>query len=526
LASYLDGTKLSGFVGEDVVALGRFRARARFGCITAARGAGAGGAEIPFDHGGILGLGFPRCASSIARPLLYELSNQTSSPCPEADGANPMEDGATLTARIPARVFTLVLGAPRGQLMFGGYAPASVDGRLVPVPVQKDCDDASAAGGAGGSAGGDDDGSCAFRYYRIRVEQVRLGDALLYDEEWFDYDLTNATATTTAAARITGVLDSGTTCVILPSETAPLPAPARFNESWRQEHLAENGGVDIYRAFRNAHEAAETRAAQLYDMPPLVFRIAGRDFAVPARNGYTIPDYNGGGGGGGEEAAQDTSKSVPHHTCVLSLQRYPRVFLLGDVFLKQVVAVHDLSLEDAPRLWLGDRDEGYPEEQQAAEEPEHRRLEALDLQRKLTDDVVLPEQVDALDGTSLGMLGRGVQYVALLSIGEAPAAQNVSVVVDTGSSILALATPPEGSPAAALALDLAVLSGSLAAAIMLLGLAVGMLRRRHARPVHGGGWTRLSTEDHLGVELAHVQTAFSAEDEDDNDTDEDDKDYV
>lgn len=72
---YADTADLRGFIGQDIVQLGHFFSRTKFGCITKCDSADFNGVD------GILGLGMPDAAlASIPEPLMFAITDNTGDP--------------------------------------------------------------------------------------------------------------------------------------------------------------------------------------------------------------------------------------------------------------------------------------------------------------------------------------------------------------------------------------------------------------------------------------------------------------
>jgi len=72
---YADTADLRGFIGQDIVQLGHYFSRTKFGCITKCDSADFNGVD------GILGLGMPDAAlASIPEPLMFAITDDTGDP--------------------------------------------------------------------------------------------------------------------------------------------------------------------------------------------------------------------------------------------------------------------------------------------------------------------------------------------------------------------------------------------------------------------------------------------------------------
>jgi hypothetical protein len=109
--TYADTSGLKGYIAQDVVQVGRYYAKTKFGCITHCDSADFNGID------GILGLGMPDAAlASIPEPLFFALSDETGDP------ANQYI--------LRRRIFTIVSTDGAAELHLGGYDPHSFTGDM------------------------------------------------------------------------------------------------------------------------------------------------------------------------------------------------------------------------------------------------------------------------------------------------------------------------------------------------------------------------------------------------------------
>lgn len=283
---YLDNAYLSGFVAQDYIRLGRYTAMTRFGCITSSKG------HDWWNADGILGLGLPGTAlPQVPNPLLYALSDGKQSKQKELQGHVHI---------MGHRIFTLVLGSGDGELQLGGYDKASVEGKMVSADVLGD----TIAGKPK-----------HFLHYRIQVDGVRLGkhQLLHFAKNSVNETLLNQTddAAPLEDDHVEAVLDSGTSCLVLPDSTF-------------DGRLAQSP----YRIFK-----------QLWvnlDNPSLFFKIGGEELEMK------YEQY-----------------MVDGRACVMRMKNAPETFLLGGIFFQHVVVVHDLQNSSQPRVIIGRRNEHY-----------------------------------------------------------------------------------------------------------------------------------------------------------------------
>eukprot|EP00164_Ancoracysta_twista_P002530 GFYU01003370.1.p1 GENE.GFYU01003370.1~~GFYU01003370.1.p1 ORF type:complete len:688 (-),score=126.86 GFYU01003370.1:66-2129(-) len=266
--SYADGTHVSGVVHEDVVQIGNYFAKARFGGIEEVAG---GHGKFVFD--GILGFGFPNSDENFADPLFISLSNG-------GDGH-----------QLQRRIFTLMLTDSGGELQLGGYDPDAIERReVVPTPVLTGCT----------SHG------CSLSKYRIQIDQVEFGTTKLFRSE-------GASA----------VLDSGTSCLVLPSDPS--------------QGIGGDSPMGLF------WDSLKSTSSPTSGQPSIYVTVEGRRFEIPYK------DY----------ILHESSENDYQHLCVETLKDHPDLFVLGDVFFRSLVVIHDLTDMGRPLIKLGRRRPDY-----------------------------------------------------------------------------------------------------------------------------------------------------------------------
>ena len=99
---YADTADLRGYIGQDIVQLGHYYARTKFGCITRCDSADFNGVD------GILGVGMPDAAlASIPEPLMFAITDDTGDPVSQ----RILKD----------RKYTFVVDNDAGELNLGAY---------------------------------------------------------------------------------------------------------------------------------------------------------------------------------------------------------------------------------------------------------------------------------------------------------------------------------------------------------------------------------------------------------------------
>ena len=142
------------------------------------------------------------------------------------------------------------------------------------------------------------DGSEAFMHYMIDVQSLKVGghELLQFKDK---------------SIAIQAILDSGTSCLVVPDDTfggGLLASPFKTF----QKHFGD------------------------LDEPTIHITIEGQEFSLP------YDDY-----------------MVDDKPCVMKMKSTPRTFLLGDVFFRRMVVMHNLNNPLNPQITLGQRDPNY-----------------------------------------------------------------------------------------------------------------------------------------------------------------------
>ena len=116
--TYADSAGLRGYIAQDIVQLGRYYAKTKFGCITKCDSSDFNGID------GILGLGMPDAAlASIPEPLIFAISDETGDP------ANQYI--------LKRRIFTIVSDNSAAELHVGGFDPHAISDAFYEVYIQR-----------------------------------------------------------------------------------------------------------------------------------------------------------------------------------------------------------------------------------------------------------------------------------------------------------------------------------------------------------------------------------------------------
>jgi len=142
------------------------------------------------------------------------------------------------------------------------------------------------------------DGSAAFMHYMIDVQSLTVGghELLQFKDK---------------SIAIQAILDSGTSCLVVPDDTF-------------------EGGLLV-----SPFKEFQKQFGDL-DEPMIEITIEGQKFQLP------YDDY-----------------MVDDKPCVMKMKSTPRTFLLGDVFFRRMVVVHNLNNPLQPLITLGQRDPKY-----------------------------------------------------------------------------------------------------------------------------------------------------------------------
>jgi hypothetical protein len=163
--TYADSAGLRGYIAQDIVQLGRYYAKTKFGCITKCDSSDFNGID------GILGLGMPDAAlASIPEPLLFAISDETGDP------ANQYI--------LKRRIFTILSDDNAAELHVGGFDPHAISAQM------------------------------HFMKCTSNVEYSVPISSLTFD----GHELLNFGTAAQAQGRTTipGILDSGTSCLVIP----------------------------------------------------------------------------------------------------------------------------------------------------------------------------------------------------------------------------------------------------------------------------------------------------------------------
>lgn len=307
--SFADGSQLFGEVVSDILKLGNFYARVEFVSIN------HDSHPASVRYSGILGIGIP-ARGHWSESVLAWLTSQHA---PATDPRNP----------IPRLVYALLLTMHGGEMHLGGWNPDSV---LRPPVFQPVLPEYCFRGGA-----------CVYRHFKLLVT------ALYYEG-------------TELMASTPGVMDSGTSCLVLPWVVYE-----------KYQHARTQGSADT-----------------------LVLQFGTDRFSFD-----TFVD--------GRSCVRGPPTGDPH------------LLLIGDVFFRQHVVVHDLTDPAHPRLGV------------APVNPEYKVLRAAG-----TSGILAERTQSPLVSTLPLVSDSGIRYGVQIELGTPP--QKLFMTLDTGSSRLAVFT--------------------------------------------------------------------------------------
>ena len=258
--TYADTAGLRGYIGQDVTQLGRYYAKTKFGCITHCDSSDFNGID------GILGLGMPDAAlASIPEPLFFALSDETGDP------ANQYI--------LNRRIFTIVSTDSAAELHLGGFDPHATAHDMKYMRTTSPAE------------------------YAVPVSSITLGG----------HEFLNFASAAQAAGRtsIPGILDSGTSCLVVPDSTLN----GLFLESpytRMMEHLKRD--------------------------EPLYITIGDHQFEIPFHHWWLYPNQR---------------------PCIQSGPEGFEGILLGDVVFRALVVMFDLTHPRKPVIGLAPRNPDY-----------------------------------------------------------------------------------------------------------------------------------------------------------------------
>eukprot|EP00287_Rhodomonas_sp_CCMP768_P004017 CAMPEP_0196725490 /NCGR_PEP_ID=MMETSP1091-20130531/7044_1 /TAXON_ID=302021 /ORGANISM="Rhodomonas sp., Strain CCMP768" /LENGTH=568 /DNA_ID=CAMNT_0042067781 /DNA_START=17 /DNA_END=1723 /DNA_ORIENTATION=- len=346
---YADGSHLRGFSGEDMVTMGNFEAKAPFAVITDCNSPDFN------DVDGILGFGLPRPGSNMPTPILFAMT----------DPGN-----ADTTAGDLMRKFSFFSTDDAAEVQLGGYDPDTVDGTMWYAP------------------------SLSRHDFLVGVTSLKFGSGVDSSVELLQF--------TTKSAREYGlpsILDSGTSCLVIPGDTAGGKLQKKpwdlFAKHWRSD-----------KSF--------------------YLKIAQKTYEIPASSWFLW------------ETQQ---------TCVQPSPSGMQGLLIGDVFFREFVVEFDMT-EDRPYLGIAPLNKAYnpvtanqlseyaidvaPKDKMSLAKGKQTMYEA-----EHSDETVEVDRIPIVNSM-------GTQYFMDVAIGSPK--QEFTVIFDTGSTVFGVFTWKDDLP--------------------------------------------------------------------------------
>eukprot|EP00762_Andalucia_godoyi_P001945 ANDGO_05950.mRNA.1 hypothetical protein GUITHDRAFT_104110 len=393
---YLDSSSLEGQVAVDFIRLGGWSARAKFGAVKRKRG--------NWEADGIAGFGLPQASDPhIPVPLMFALVTESRFSSSTADDASSLQQ--------LNNVFSFNFNKTGGELQIGGaqlppdYPPAVYFDSL-PLKFKY--------------------GKPQYLAYALPVDRIRL-------------DSHEILVLKSDHSRFPGILDSATSCLILPSN--PQADGSAFS------------GKSPWSRFQSALESYGSPSRLLDAKPSIYVSVQGFEFRIPF-----------------DEFASVTPSGTVDF-CVYKLDTVDEILVLGAPFYRSTFIVHDNRESDHPRIGLSQKARSgaglvnsqrwvYHEEVSTGMKKlelrrpsflsESRSLEngrqglplafhdgaVSDIDRPLSRFLFTENAVIMSDRVALATLSQDV-YTVELSIGN-PSQSGIHVIVDTGSSTLAI----------------------------------------------------------------------------------------
>uniref|UniRef100_A0A7S4N8N2 Peptidase A1 domain-containing protein n=1 Tax=Guillardia theta TaxID=55529 RepID=A0A7S4N8N2_GUITH len=349
---YADTADLRGYIGQDIVQLGHYYARTKFGCITKCDSADFNGVD------GILGLGMPDAAlASIPEPLFFAITDDTGDPVSQ----RILRD----------RKFTFVVDREAGELQLGAYDHKSIakGDRMHFFKATSTAE------------------------YSIPVTSIKFDG-----RELLDFETEINPRVPGRESWIPGILDSGTSCLVLPDST--LKGVLRDKPFSTFVSLARNSAQDATKKLPIMITIGHGRQSHTFEIP-----------------------------------FEDWWLDKDSRPCV---QTSPPAFmgiLLGDVIFRALVVHFDLTHPTVPVIGLAQRNRQYkpvrPGSNWAKHKPKHH------------EDFGIPEGFDDGSHTASGEIDKvpletGLQTQIFINVSIGVPRQTVKVVLDTGSSVFAV----------------------------------------------------------------------------------------
>eukprot|EP00291_Cryptomonas_curvata_P005969 CAMPEP_0172177530 /NCGR_PEP_ID=MMETSP1050-20130122/15490_1 /TAXON_ID=233186 /ORGANISM="Cryptomonas curvata, Strain CCAP979/52" /LENGTH=360 /DNA_ID=CAMNT_0012850065 /DNA_START=6 /DNA_END=1088 /DNA_ORIENTATION=- len=278
LLQYADNSALKGYEAHDVVQLGDYYTYTKFGGITVCN-------SPDFQRvNGILGFGLPQQqhmllpngapSPGLPMPLLFDLTN----PKKEEDELNHM---------LPRRAFSFFSTDDEAEIQLGGVDPASITGEMQITTTIQPHD------------------------YSVPIHSIRFGKTELLRFANPSLKIpAGCVGDACTSPYVTGILDTGTSCLVLPDAIVPGMLANRAFSDWKQII----GG--------------NTKEPKVKDS--FFVNIAGKEYEIPYEDWYI------------------TKGSDADQSCVQRMPGGMPMVLVGDVLFRRFVVMFDLTPYPGP----------------------------------------------------------------------------------------------------------------------------------------------------------------------------------
>ena len=285
-----------------------------------------------------------------------------------------------------------------------------------------------------------------------------VGKHILFEStKEFEDEVENNPRKSIHEPQLSGVIDSGTTCLIFPSRLGSKKIYSSTTSTSLRKLSARTYlflCTDLYENFMalfSLYSSSELPSLFISFTSILDQNISGTNYAeveIPPSL-YTLPYASTG----------------PNSLCIFSIPEYPSLMILGDVFLQAAVVLHNLTSVSHPTLTIFPRQWKYS---QTRKENQYD-WRSLNLQSSVIGFPIqksirhkntshwkqerLPFLLSLASSISIGLQALennpfsvndvplqeilGIQYIAKIGIGT-PLQDDIPVIIDTGSSELVL----------------------------------------------------------------------------------------
>jgi hypothetical protein len=395
--------------------------------------------------------------------------------------------GSTNSTIHTHKIFTLILfpNSSQGLIQLGGFDPSQAEKwshlesddalpnlhQQITLPILTDCVSFVMTK------------DCPFRNYRVGIHRIRfglsldlssssvssVGNHILFEStKEFEDEIESDPKKNLHEPQLSGVIDSGTTCLIFPSRigSKKIYSSIFLNTPASRPDLVLFF-IDLYEDFLALFSLYSSS-----ELPSLFVRFTSTpghrnvsdlsdsnylEVEIPPSL-YTLP------------YAPSTG---PNSLCIFSIPEYPSLMILGDVFLQAAVVLHNLTSRDHPTLTVFPRQWKHSQTQKERLFENQHDARPFEFESTTTSVIGVPIQKSIrLENTSHWKQERlpfllslppppsfpsgedkpfsarqhnevllqeimGIQYIAKIGIGT-PRQGDIPVIVDTGSGELVL----------------------------------------------------------------------------------------